>query len=84
MEVTRPTPIVEVDEPPTSSINHLLASLGVCLMSGKVRAAVTQKHVTTVRRRKRRASDIDVRKSIQDVQTHILPVRCKCTENSLL
>ena len=64
--------------------NHLLASLRVCLMSGKVRAAVTQKHVTTVRRRKRRASDIDVRNSIQDVQTHILPVRCKFTEIFLL
>ena len=57
--------------------NHLHGSRWVCLMSGKVTAAVIQKHVKIVRRRKRRASDIDVTQSIQDVQTHVLPVRCK-------
>ena len=59
--------------------NQLLITRRGCLMSGKVTAAVTQKHVKTV---KRRASDIDVTKLIQDVQAHVLPVRCKCTENS--
>ena len=44
-------------------------------------AAVTQKHVMTMRRMKRGVSDIDVTKSIQDVQTRVLLVRCKCTEN---
>ena len=44
-------------------------------------AAVTQKHVKIVRRRKRRASDIDVTKSIQDVQARVLVVRRKCTGN---
>ena len=42
---------------------HLLTSRWVCLTSGKVTAAVTQKHVKTVRRRKRRASEIDITKS---------------------
>ena len=46
----------------------------------KVTAAVTQKHVNIVKRRNRRASDIGVTKSIQDVQSHVLPDRCKCTE----
>ena len=41
---------------------------------------MTQKHVKIVRRRKRRASDIDVTKSIQDVQTGVLLVRRKCTK----
>ena len=63
---------------------HVLASRRFRLMSGKVTAAVTQKHVKTVRRRKRTAGDIDVTKTIQDIQTHVRPVRCKCTENSLL
>ena len=57
---------------------HLLASRWVCLVSGKVTATVTPKHLKTVRRRrKRRASDINVTKSIQDVQPHVLLVTCK-------
>ena len=43
-------------------------------------AVVTQKHVKTVRRRKRRARDTNVTRSIQVVQTHDTLVRCKCTE----
>ena len=45
-------------------------------------AAVTPKHAKTVRR-KRRASDmpIHVTKVIEDVQIHVLLVRCKRTEN---
>ena len=60
--------------------NHLLASSWVCLMSGKVTAAVTWKHVKTVWQRKRRASDIDVTKLNQEFETHVLLVRCNCTE----
>ena len=43
-------------------------------------APVTQKHVKAVRRRKRRASDTDVTKSIEVVHTHVLLVTCMCTE----
>ena len=43
-------------------------------------AAVTQKHVKTVKRQQIRASDTDVTESTQVVQTHVLLVRCKCTE----
>ena len=59
--------------------NCLLGSPRVCLMSAKVTGAVMQKHVKTAMGRKRRACDIDIRKLIQDVQTCVLPVRCKCT-----
>ena len=40
-------------------------------------------YVKTVRRRKRGASDTDVTKSIEVVQTHVLLVGCKCTEKFL-
>ena len=65
--------------------NHLLllASHWICVDVWEVTAAMTQKHVKTVKRRKRRASDTDVTKSIQVVQTHVLLVRCKCTKNFL-
>ena len=44
---------------------------------------MTQKHIKTATRGERRASDMDVTKSIQVVQAHFLPVRCKCTKTFL-
>ena len=61
--------------------NHLLLLASRCGLFDvcEVTATVTQKHVNTVRRAKRRASDTDVTKSIQVVQTHVSLVRCKCS-----